>query len=261
MADLSNRALAAKLNSRPSPVFAIREGLPGHMNIHADELSDPRIDGPAAWRVATVCLIIMSVTFGAPYIVTVALKQIAAEFGGQRSVPAAAMSLTWLGTGAGGVLMGWVAERVGVRWTVVGGASMVLLGLILSVGGSSWELYVGHGLLIGLVGNAALNAPIYVYVSRWFQRRRGTALALISSGQYIAGALWPPVFERTIALFGWRSTMVGFGIAAAGTIIPLALVYLKAAPPSHQPASLAGRNADQHGARPACRRTFSSCHC
>ena len=145
--------------------------------------------------------------------------------------------------------MGWVAERVGVRWTVVGGASMVLLGLILSVGGSSWELYVGHGLLIGLVGNAALNAPIYVYVSRWFQRRRGTALSLISSGQYIAGALWPPVFERTIALFGWRSTMVGFGVAAAGTIIPLALVYLKASPPSHQPASLPGRN--QSNARPA----------
>ena len=219
------------------------------MNIHADEVSDPRIDGPAAWRVATVCLVIMSVTFGAPYVVTVALKQIAAEFGGQRSVPAAAMSLTWLGTGTGGVLMGWVAERVGVRWTVVGGASMVLLGLIVSVGGSSWELYVGHGLLIGLVGNAALNAPIYVYVSRWFQRRRGTALSLISSGQYIAGALWPPVFERTIALFGWRSTMVGFGIAAAGTIIPLALVYLKASPPSHQPASLSGRN--QSNARPA----------
>ena len=121
---------------------------------------------------------------------------------------------------------------------------MVLLGLIVSVGGSPWELYVGHGLLIGLVGNAALNAPIYVYVSRWFQRRRGTALSLISSGQYIAGALWPPVFERTIALFGWRSTMVGFGIAAAATIIPLALVHLKAAPPSHQPASLCGRNAE-----------------
>ena len=248
MADLSNRALAAKLNPRPSPVSS--RYLPGHMNIHADELSDPRIDGPAAWRVASVCLIIMSVTFGAPYVVTVALKQVAAEFGGQRSVPAAAMSLTWLGTGAGGVLMGWVAERAGVRWTVVGGASMVLLGLILSVGGTSWELYVGHGLFIGLVGNAALNAPIYVYVSRWFQRRRGTALALISSGQYIAGALWPPVFERTIELFGWRSTMVGFGTAAAGTIIPLALVYLKAAPPGHQPASLAGGNADLHGARP-----------
>lgn len=215
------------------------------MNTPADELSDPRIDGPAAWRVATVCLIIMSVTFGAPYIATVALKQIAVEFGGQRSVPAAAMSLTWLGTGTGGVLMGWVAERVGVRRTVVGGASMVLFGLVLSAGGSSWELYVGHGLLIGLLGNGALNAPLYVYVSRWFQRRRGTALSLISSGQYIAGALWPPVFERTIALFGWRSTMAGFGIAAAATIIPLALVYLKASPPSHRPTSLSRSNVEQ----------------
>jgi MFS family permease len=142
--------------------------------------------------------------------------------------------------------MGWVAERVGVRWTVVGGASMVLLGLMLSVGGSPWELYVGHGLLIGLFGNAALNAPIYVYVSRWFQRRRGTALSLISSGQYIAGALWPPIFERTIALFGWRSTMVGFGFAAATVIIPLALINLKASPPNHQPTSLSGCNA-KHG--------------
>ena len=227
------------------------------MNTHVQELCDPRIDGSAAWRVATVCLIIMSVTFGAPYIATVALKQIAAEFGGQRSVPAAAMSLTWVGTGTGGILMGWVAERVGVRWTVVGGASMVLLGLVLSVGGSPWELYVGHGLLIGLLGNGALNAPIYVYVSRWFERRRGTALALISSGQYIAGALWPPIFEQTIALFGWRSTMVGFGIAAATFIIPLALIYLGNSPPSHSTASLAGRNSEQdNGTSPLSPNVF-----
>jgi MFS family permease len=113
----------------------------------------------------------------------------------------------------------------------------------VSTGGSPWQLYVGHGLLIGLVGNAALNAPIYVYVSRWFQRRRGTALSLISSGQYVAGALWPPVFQRTIELFGWRSTMMGFGITAAAIIIPLSLLFLNAAPPSHQSASLPRRNA------------------
>ena len=59
-----------------------------------------------------------------------------------------------------------------------------------------WQLYVGHGLLIGLLGNGAINAPLYVYVTRWFERRRGTALALIASGQYVAGAFWPPLFER-----------------------------------------------------------------
>ena len=38
-----------------------------------------------------------------------------------------------------------------------------------------------------------------IYVSRWFDRRRGAAIALISSGPSIAGVFWPSVFERGIA--------------------------------------------------------------
>ena len=77
--------------------------------------------------------------------------------------------------------------------------------------GKTWQLYLGHGLFMGLLGNSGLNAPLYVYVSRWFDRRRGSALALIASGQYISGALWPPIFESAIAAYGWRSTMLVFG--------------------------------------------------
>ena len=57
---------------------------------------------------------------------------------------------------------------------------------------------------MGLLGNAGLNAPLFVYVSRWFDRRRGSALALISSGGYLAGFVWPTIFERSIAYFGWQ---------------------------------------------------------
>jgi MFS family permease len=72
--------------------------------------------------------------------------------------------------------------------------------------------------------------PCYIYVSRWFDRRRGTALALISSGQYVAGAIWPPVFERGITLFGWRTTMLVFGAIVALSVVPLALLILRAPP-------------------------------
>ena len=88
---------------------------------------------------------------------------------------------------------------------------MICAGLALSSGGEVWQLYVGHGLLVGFLGNGAINAPLYVYITRWFERRRGTALALIASGQYVAGAAWPSLFERAIAAYGWRQTMVGFG--------------------------------------------------
>jgi MFS family permease len=172
----------------------------------------------------------MATAFGAPYIAVVGLKAIAADVGSARSVPALASSLTWFGAGLGGIAMGRIADRIGVRWTVLVGGVMIAAGLALSSGGAIWQLYVGHGVLMGLVGNAGINAPLYVYVSRWFDRRRGTALALISSGQYVAGSLWPPVFERLIATYGWHKTMLMFGGVEIAVVVPLALLFLRPPP-------------------------------
>ncbi len=94
---------------------------------------------------------------------------------------------------------------------------------------------MGHGLLIGLIGNGGISAPLYVYVTRWFERRRGTALALIASGQYVAGASWPLLFERAIAAYGWRHTMLGFGLIVAALVVPLAILFLRPAPEPPKP--------------------------
>jgi MFS family permease len=190
----------------------------------------PSIESRSSWIVATVVLVVLTLSFGAPWIVIVALKQIATETGGMRAVPALASSLGWIGLGAGGIAMGAVAERVGVRWTVIFGAVMILLGLALSTGGRNWQLYAGQGLFMGFLGIGGMNAPFYVYVSRWFDRRRGSALALISSGAYMAGAIWPPIFERTIAYFGWRQTMVIYGAMEVALVVPLALIFLRRPP-------------------------------
>jgi MFS family permease len=201
-----------------------------------------RLDSPEAWRITFAALVILAIAFGSPHIVNVALKQIAEELGGQRSIPSAANALAWLGTGFGGIAMGLIADRIGIRWTVMFGAAMVAGGLALSSSGQAWHLYVGHGVLIGLLGNAGINAPLYVYVTRWFERRRGTAVALIASGQYVAGAIWPPAFERVIASVGWRQTMLYFGLLVATTVIPLAAAFLKSPPVTTdaQAASTAG---------------------
>src|SRR4030081_2758433 len=165
--------------------------------------SPASVETRASWAVASVALVILGMSFGAAWITAVALKDIASEVGGSRSVPALASSLAWLGSGAGGVIMSRIADRVGTRWTVMSGALMIGLGLSISTLGPPWPLWIGHGVFIGLVGLGGINAPLYVYVSRWFDRRRGSALALISSGTYLAGAVWPPIFERVIAAYGW----------------------------------------------------------
>ena len=89
-----------------------------------------------------------------------ALKNIAAEVNGERSVPAFASALMWIGSGIGGILMGRVAEAVGVRWTVICGAIMTAAGLALSTLGPYWPLYIGHGVFIGLIGIGGINAPL-----------------------------------------------------------------------------------------------------
>jgi MFS family permease len=192
--------------------------------------SSSSVETRDSWVVASVALFIMMMAFGAAWITAVGLKDIAAEAGGARSIPALASSLAWLGSGMGGILMGRIAERVGTRWTVISGALMIGLGLSISTLGPPWPLWIGHGLFIGLIGLGGINAPLYIYVSRWFDRRRGSALALISSGSYLAGALWPPVFERAIVGFGWRQTMLWYALAEIVVIVPLALIFLRHPP-------------------------------
>jgi len=183
------------------------------------------VDTNRSWVVATVGLVTILMSFGAAWIATVALKDIAVEVGGVRSIPALASSLAWLGLGVGGLIMGPVADRVGARKTVIGGSLMVALGLVISTYGPPWPLWIGHGIFIGAIGLGGINAPMYIYVSRWFDRRRGSALALISSGTYLAGAVWPPLFEQAVAMAGWRHTMLGYAVIEVLVIIPLAVIY------------------------------------
>jgi MFS family permease len=190
----------------------------------------PSIETRSSWVTALASLAVLSMAFGAPWINTVALKEIAADLGGARSVPALASFLAWFGTAAGGVGMGLLAERIGVRWTTMIGGLSGAAGLTLASFGGSWQLYVGHGLLIGMLGIGAINAPLYIYISRWFDRRRGSALALISSGGYLAGALWPPVFERMVAYAGWRHTMLWFALLEVVIVLPLAAIFLRPPP-------------------------------
>jgi MFS family permease len=202
------------------------------------------IESRASWVVAWTALAAMSVSYGAPQVAVVALRQIAENLGNARELPALAYSLAWVGTAVGGLAMGRIADRIGVRWTVSFGAAMVAVGLLVASGGAAWQLILGHGLFIGLLGNAGLNAPLYIYVSRWFDRRRGAALALISSGQYVAGVIWPSLFAWAIAAVGWQQTMRWFAGFEVLAVAPVALLMFGDPPEAAAPtAASAGRRA------------------
>ena len=198
------------------------------------------IETPRSWWIATAVLVILTFSYGAPMVVAVALKEIAADVGSSRALPALSGSLVWMGSGLGAIGYGWVAERIGFRITAAFGALVIGAGLVVSAMGGAWQLLAGHALLVGVIGSGAVNIPLTVYVSRWFDRRRGSALAYITSGSFVAGAIWPSIIALGVERWGWRSTMMTLGAATTAVILLVALVCITPAPEDTKSSSDAG---------------------
>ena len=88
---------------------------------------------------------------------------------------------------------------------------------------------MAQGLLIG-AGSASTFAPLLAHTSLWFVRRRGIAVAIFASGNYLAGTVWPPIVQHFIQSVGWRHTYLGIAVFCAVSMLPLA-VALKRPPP------------------------------
>lgn len=168
---------------------------------------------------------------GGLLLLVVALKPIVAEFGWPRRVPSLAYSLQYVGTGVGGILMGYWSDRHGAAPVVFLGSVMMGTGVVLtSMMTAEWHLYLIYGVMMGLLGQATMFGPLMVNVMRWFEDRRGFAVGVVAAGQSAAGALWPPVFRHVNESAGWRETFYWFGLFALITAVPLCLLLRRPVP-------------------------------
>ncbi|MDP3857037.1 MAG: MFS transporter [Stagnimonas sp.] len=205
----------------------------------ATAASQEDIESPYAWMRLAVSLVLMTIGGSGMYSVTVVLPRIQEEFGVARADASLPYTLTMIGFGLGGVLMGRLADRFGVIVPVGLGALGLGAGFIAAgLAPNLWLFCAAQGVLIGLLGTSATFAPLVADTSQWFDRRRGIALAICMSGNYTAGAVWPPVMQYFIDSVGWRQTYVGMGIFCVAAMLPLALV-LRRRPPIHVPAAAA----------------------
>ena len=190
-----------------------------------------------AWLRLAASLALMTLGGAGMYIVTVALPPIQAEFGVGRSDASLPYTLTMIGFGLGGILMGRLADRFGVVVPVLIGTFCLGTGFIAAgFAGSLWQFALVQGLLIGFLGCSATFAPLVADTSLWFNRRRGIAVAICASGNYLGGALWPPVVQHFFDSAGWRQTYIGVGVFCIAAMLPLTLM-LRRRPPGLAPAA------------------------
>jgi MFS family permease len=188
-------------------------------------------DSRYAWTRLAIALLLMTIGSGAMYVVSVVLPAVQAEFGAARADASLPYTLLMVGFGLGGIAMGKVADRFGVMWVVLIGAIGLGSGFVIAgQAGSLTAFAIVHGVLLGAFGSAATFAPLVADTSLWFERRRGIAVAVCASGNYVAGAIWPPIVQHFVETVGWRSTYTGLGLFCVATMAPLALL-LRARPP------------------------------
>ncbi|GAB3482979.1 MFS transporter [Polaromonas eurypsychrophila] len=183
------------------------------------------IDSATAWRRLMVTLALMTVGAAGMYVVPVVLPAVQADFGVPRADAALPYTLLMIGFGIGGVLMGRLADRFGVAVPLRLGAVGMGLGFAAAaMSGSVWLFALAHGLLIGLLGSSATFSPLLADTSLWFARRRGIAVAVCASGNYLGGALWPPIIQHFVESVGWRQTY--WGLAAFCSLAMFGLAQL-----------------------------------
>lgn len=182
------------------------------------------IDSPRAWLRLVVCMLIGTVGSVGLWSVVVVIPAVQAEFGTDRADASMPYTLTMVGFALGNLLVGRAVDAFGVVRPLVATAVALCAGYVLA--GSSatiWEFSLWQGLLVGM-GTATCFGPLLADLSHWFRRRRGFALAAGATGNYLAGAVWPPIIQLVMASHGWRTTYVFIGITCLVLMLPLSLL-------------------------------------
>ncbi len=195
--------------------------------------SESEVESRYAWMRLAASLLIATIGNVGMWAVVVVLPAVQAEFGVARAAASLPYTVTLIAYSLSGILMGRLADRIGIVFPLVGSTIVLGFGYMLtSQADSLWQFAILHALLVG-AGSSATFAPLLADISHWFTRHRGIAVAICASGNYMAGTVWPPLVQRFMEAYGWRSTFFGVGIFCLVTILPLALA-LRRKPPHHQ---------------------------
>ncbi len=187
-------------------------------------------DSATAWRRLAVALMLSTLGGIGLWSTVVVLPSIQAEFGVGRGGASLPYALTLVGFAVGGIFMGRISDRFGIVLPLIAGAIVLGGGFVLGAFALNyWHFLAIQCLLIGMLGSSVTFGPLVADITHWFVRRRGIAVAICASGNYLAGALWPPVLQYGIDTIGWRQTYMWIGIFVVVAMVPLALLMRRKA--------------------------------
>ena len=183
-------------------------------------------DSLYSWTRLLIALLLATVGNIGMWVVVIVLPDIQQEFKIDRGTASIPFALTMVGFAIGNWVMGHVVDRYGITKTIILAATVNTAGYIAAMYVNNVYFLSILQFFIGL-GTAAAFGPLIADTSHWFLKRRGIAVALIASGNYFSGAIWPPLFNSTLQSDGWRDVYWILALSTVFIMIPLSFLLAK----------------------------------
>ncbi|MEM6590157.1 MAG: MFS transporter [Pseudomonadota bacterium] len=187
------------------------------------------LDSRYSWTRLGLALTMSLVGNVGMWVIIVMLPDIQAEFGVNRADASLPYTLMMFGFAVGNMVFGRMVDRFGVTLAMIIAAGLVAAGMVASAMSPTILVLSLVQFFVGL-GTAACFGPLIADVSLWFLKRRGIAVAITASGNYLAGAIWPVLLVGMIAEQGWRYVYVLLAVVVLLVVIPLALCLRRQVP-------------------------------
>jgi MFS family permease len=179
-------------------------------------------DGAYAYTRLAVSLLLATLLGAGMWAVIVVLPPAQLDFGLDRSAASLPYTLMMCSLAFSTITLGRITDRFGIVMPLLISAVTIGAGFVLAGYAPNLPVFAAAHVLIG-IGAGTGFAPLMADISHWFVKRRGVAVVIVASGNYIAGTIWPLLMSLTIPLIGWRVTYASLGILVAAAVLPLAL--------------------------------------
>lgn len=207
------------------------------------------LDTRASWGRLSLAVLVSLIGNAGMWAIILILPDVEAEFNVSRATAALPYTATMIGFALGNFLIGRAVDRYGLAGALAASALLMGAGYGVAMVAPSMTVLVLAQFFIGF-GSSASFGPLIADTSQWFLKRRGLAVAIAASGNYMAGAVWPIVLAGTLAADGWRATYLILGLACLFIMLPLTWTLRKSLPQEALAASDAAAQARQTGLSP-----------
>lgn len=181
------------------------------------------------WRVVLAACFGVMAGFGSLFVYTfsVFVKPLGAEFGWSREAVSSGFAIAAVTLGLISPLLGRWIDRFGPRRIILPCMTIYVCAFasFAFLHSRIWQFYLTC-FLLGLVGNGAAHLAYSRSISTWFQRRLGTALALVMLGAGLGAMILPLVAQAIVSRFGWRASYASLGGIALLLGLPLSWRYI-----------------------------------